>query len=123
MLLITPAAQLALIKKLGLENRAINEELLLLNINKITTQKRFRIRVLGGGCSGFQYKFSIDNSISDGDNILGDGLQLEIVVDQHSLPLILNSTLDHHSSLGSEYFFISNPNAKSKCGCGNSFSV
>lgn len=123
MLSITEAAQIALIKKLGLKRLASSEDLILYNLDQSITQKRFRIRVLGGGCSGFQYKFLIDDNISDEDKILGDGSQLEIAVDQHSLPLIINSTLDHHSSLGGEYFFIKNPNAKSKCGCGNSFSV
>ena len=123
MLFITPAAQLSLMKKLRLKISASNGDLALTIVEKISAQKRFRIRVLGGGCSGFQYKFSIDDTISDSDKILGDGFQLEIAVDQHSLPLIINSTLDHHSSLSGEYFYINNPNAQAKCGCGNSFSV
>jgi len=124
MLLITPAAQIALINKLQLDSTESSGNLTLLSdLDKVLVQKRFRIKVLGGGCSGFQYKFSIDDNITGEDKILGDGNQLEIAIDQHSLPLILNSTLDHHSSIGGEYFFIINPNAKSKCGCGNSFSI
>ena len=123
MLLITPSAQAALKSKLGVTISQINQDQELSIIDQICQKKRFRIKVLGGGCSGFQYKFSIDDTISDSDKVLGDRSQLEIVIDQHSLPLIKGATLDHHSSLSGEYFFLKNPNAKSSCGCGNSFSV
>lgn len=124
MLLITPAAQTALIKKLALNSKSTSETIMVSEIgSKSSLEQRFRIKVLGGGCSGFQYKFSIDNNILDEDSILGDGDKFEIIIDQYSLPLITNSTLDHHSSIGGEYFFITNPNAKSKCGCGNSFAI
>ncbi len=85
---------------------------------------RFRIAVKGGGCSGYQYKFSIDQCIKSDDIVLrSPEAVFEIVIDIHSLPLLKDITLDHTASLAGENFFISNPNAKISCGCGNSFST
>ena len=124
MIFITPKAHLALNKKLGLIDCHISQDMALSVIDDTTNKRRFRIKVLGGGCSGFQYKFSIDEEISEDDKILSNcAIELETIIDQHSLPLIVNATLDQHSSLSGEYFLLKNPNAKSNCGCGNSFSV
>lgn len=125
MLFIAQSANTALDKKLGINQEVANLEQVELHLLPNTTnKKRFRVKVLGGGCSGFQYKFSIDDNVSDGDNILGsDKIQLEVIVDQHSLPLIANSVIDYSSSIGGEHFFMRNPNAKANCGCGNSFSI
>ena len=124
MLFITHGAHCALNKKLGLIASHITEDIELSVTDIKTNNKRFRIKVLGGGCSGFQYKFSIDDNISEDDKIFSSSkIQLEIVIDQHSLPLVLGSAIDYNTSLSGEYFFLKNPNSKSSCGCGNSFSV
>lgn len=87
-------------------------------------QKRFRIKVLGGGCSGFQYNFSIDNTLEENDIVFkSDATEVEIVTDEHSIVLIDGCTISYNSSLGGEYFYMKNPNAKSNCSCGSSFSV
>ena len=82
----------------------------------------FRVAVLGGGCSGFQYDFSIDQSRSD-DDIVFHAHGVEVVVDDMSLELIDHAELDYVQDLMGSYFAVTNPNATASCGCGLSFSV
>lgn len=83
---------------------------------------RMRISVLGGGCSGFQYKFDFD-SIKNDDDVIFSTDGVEAIVDETSLELIKGSVLDYVETLGSAAFVVKNPNATAKCGCGNSFAV
>lgn len=84
---------------------------------------RFRINVKGGGCSGFQYDFSLDSGeLAEGDSVITrDGA--EVVIDDVSLGIVAGSTLDYTEDLSHAGFEIKNPNATASCGCGNSFSV
>ena len=82
----------------------------------------FRITVLGGGCAGFQYKFDFENLKND-DDILIEEEKINVVIDETSMKLIENSTIDYvHELIGSS-FKITNPQASSSCGCGTSFSI
>ena len=81
-----------------------------------------RVSVSGGGCSGFQYGFSLDDKIAGDDRIFErDGVK--VLVDEVSLDLLKGSQVDFREDLGGSYFQVSNPNATSSCGCGSSFSV
>ena len=81
-----------------------------------------RLAVEGGGCSGFQYRFGLSDSVEAGDSVTEhNGVQL--VVDNISLDLIEGSAVDYVESLGGAAFKVTNPNAASGCGCGASFSV
>ena len=83
----------------------------------------FRISVLGGGCSGFQYNFNLEKSdIVDSDTVINKEGAV-VVIDDVSLDLLKGSLIDYVEDLGSAGFEIRNPNATAKCGCGNSFSV
>jgi len=84
------------------------------------SESKLRIKVLGGGCSGFKYDYRFDNNFVNKDEFFADGL---IVIDYISMPLLKNSQLDYQEDLGGASFFIMNPNTSVKCGCGNSFSV
>ena len=78
----------------------------------------FRIAIKGGGCSGFQYEFTFEQSKND------DDLSFEnILVDKTSADLLKDSEVDYVSELMGESFKISNPQTKSSCGCGVSFSL
>jgi iron-sulfur cluster insertion protein len=82
----------------------------------------FRVAVSGGGCSGFQYGFSLDNQRNEDDRVFErDGI--EVVIDEVSLDLLKDSEVDFVEDLIGSYFSIKNPNASSTCGCGSSFSV
>ena len=82
----------------------------------------FRVAVNGGGCSGFQYEFSIDNSRQDDDRrFTSHGV--EVVIDEMSLELVDSAELDYVQDLMGAYFSVSNPNATASCGGGTSFSV
>ena len=82
----------------------------------------FRIAVSGGGCSGFQYGFSLDDSkLADDVTFERDGVK--VVVDTTSLELIRGGEVDFVEELVGSYFQVRNPNATSTCGCGTSFSV
>ena len=84
--------------------------------------KYFRITVLGGGCSGFQYKFELDDTINIGDHIFEmDGKKL--IVDEVSLDLLDGAIVDFKTDLGGSFFQVDNPNASANCGCGASFSI
>jgi iron-sulfur cluster insertion protein len=82
-----------------------------------------RMRVVGGGCSGFQHKLDLDPQVNP---------KLDDIVEQHGVPIVIdkrsqmyldNVTVDFHDDLNRRGFSISNPSAKSTCGCGSSFSM
>ena len=78
----------------------------------------FRIAIKGGGCSGFQYDFSFDNTLDKNDL-----KQENIVIDKSSLELLKGSDIDFTEELIGSSFKIKNPKTKSSCGCGISFSL
>ena len=78
-----------------------------------------RLTVEGGGCSGFQYIFTWDDAKTDADTVFEN----TILSDEISLPFLEGSTLDYVINMMGEDFKITNPNAKSGCGCGTSFAV
>lgn len=81
-----------------------------------------RVSVSGGGCSGFQYGFTFDSVVNDDDHVYErDGARM--VVDDTSLDLLAGAELDYVEELVGSYFKVSNPNASSSCGCGQSFSL
>ena len=82
----------------------------------------FRVAVLGGGCSGFQYDFSIDVT-KQPDDCVFTSHDVEIVIDAMSLELVDTAELDYKQDLMGSYFAVNNPNATASCGCGTSFSV
>ncbi|MBT6122009.1 MAG: iron-sulfur cluster assembly accessory protein [Candidatus Puniceispirillum sp.] len=82
----------------------------------------FRVAVLGGGCSGFQYQFSIDTNRDDEDRIFTSH-DVDVVIDEMSLELVDHAELDYVQDLMGSYFAVNNPNATASCGCGTSFSV
>ena len=82
----------------------------------------FRVAVLGGGCSGFQYDFSIDVTKQPEDCVF-TAHDVEIVIDAMSLELVDMAELDYKQDLMGSYFAVNNPNATASCGCGTSFSV
>ena len=86
-------------------------------------ETRFRIAVLGGGCSGFQYKFDFDTTTPANNDLIIEKDGAVVVVDDVSLPLLAGSVIDFVETLGSAGFEIRNPNSTSRCGCGNSFSL
>lgn len=81
-----------------------------------------RISVDGGGCSGFLYKYDFTDTKENQDLVIQVG-SVTFLIDDLSKQFLNNSTLEYIEELGAEYFQISNPNAKYKCGCGNSFGV
>lgn len=82
----------------------------------------FRISVSGGGCSGFQYHFALDAQVNPDDAIFErDGIK--VAVDEVSLDLVKGSEINWIEDLVGSYFKMVNPNAKSACGCGTSFSI
>jgi iron-sulfur cluster insertion protein len=81
-----------------------------------------RVAVLAGGCSGFQYRFELDDTRLDDDLVIERGAA-KVFVDPASLDLLAGSELDYTDELMGSHFAVRNPNAKSACGCGTSFSI
>lgn len=83
---------------------------------------KLRVYITGGGCSGFSYGFTFDEKIKEGDSsVEKNGVQL--VVDPMSYQYLIGATVDYLEDLQGSRFIIHNPNAKTTCGCGSSFSV
>ena len=81
-----------------------------------------RVAVDGGGCSGFQYGFSLDDSVHKDDRVFEEN-GVRVVIDEASLDLLAGSQVDFVEELGGSFFSMKNPNAASTCGCGNSFAI
>ena len=83
---------------------------------------RFRVYILGGGCSGFQYGFGFEDELLEHDQIFPFA-NFALVVDEISLQYLQGATVNYLSDLMGNRFVVDNPNAKTTCGCGSSFSV
>ncbi|WP_094751629.1 iron-sulfur cluster insertion protein ErpA [Psychromonas sp. CD1] len=83
---------------------------------------KLRVYVTGGGCSGFQYGFTFDDKINEGDTLI-EKKGVTLVVDSMSLQYLVGGTVDYTSGLDGSRFFVDNPNATATCGCGSSFSI
>jgi iron-sulfur cluster insertion protein len=83
---------------------------------------KLRVFVSGGGCSGFQYGFTFDENIEEGDFCVeNQGVQL--LIDPMSAQYLMGAEIDYKEDLQGAQFVIRNPNAKTTCGCGSSFSA
>ncbi|GAC15046.1 iron-sulfur cluster insertion protein ErpA [Aliiglaciecola lipolytica] len=83
---------------------------------------KLRVYVTGGGCSGFQYGFTFDEKVNEGDMTI-DKNEVTLVVDPMSLQYLVGGTVDYTEGLEGSRFLVNNPNATTTCGCGSSFSV
>ncbi len=83
---------------------------------------KLRVYVTGGGCSGFQYGFTFDESVAEDDSIIErDGVK--VLVDAMSYPYLQGASVNYEEGLQGARFVIQNPNASNTCGCGSSFSI
>lgn len=90
--------------------------------NEEKTNLKLRVYVTGGGCSGFQYGFMLDDKIKNGDiSIKKQGVTM--LVDSMSLQYLIGGAVDYIEELQGSRFVVDNPNAKITCGCGSSFSL
>jgi iron-sulfur cluster insertion protein len=83
---------------------------------------KLRVYISGGGCSGFQYGFEFDENQTD-DDLAVQRSGVTLLVDPLSLQYLMGAEVDYTESLSGAQFVIRNPNAKTTCGCGSSFSA
>ena len=88
-----------------------------------TRALHLRMRVVGGGCSGFQHKLDLDPEVNLKLDEVFDLQGVPVVIDKRSLLYLQGVTVDFHDDLNKRGFSISNPSAKGTCGCGSSFSM
>ena len=93
---------------------------------------KFRAYITGGGCSGFKYGFTFDEEVNDDDFVFtrdvtddatGETVEVTLLIGAQSYHYLSQATIDYQRDLQGEQFVIHNPNAKTTCGCGSSFSV
>ncbi|MCP0914395.1 MULTISPECIES: iron-sulfur cluster insertion protein ErpA [Legionella] len=87
-----------------------------------------RVYITGGGCSGFQYGFTFDETINEDDTVIeqicsNGASSVKLLVDSMSYQYLQKAEIDYIQNIQGEQFVIRNPNAKTTCGCGSSFSI
>ena len=97
-------------------------------INKVIADEKnpalmVRLEVLGGGCSGYQYRFDFDAKFDPAEDVVISRDGAKLVVDKTSLELLQGSEIDYGESLMEAGFKVKNPQATSSCGCGSSFDI
>ncbi len=83
---------------------------------------KLRVFVTGGGCSGFQYGFTFDETINEGDTEV-ENQGVKLLIDPMSFQYLVGAEIDYSEGLEGAQFVIRNPNATTTCGCGSSFST
>jgi len=81
-----------------------------------------RVFISGGGCSGFQYGFTFEENVSDGDTVV-DKHGVRLIIDPMSMQYLAGAEIDYTEGLEGAQFVIKNPNATTTCGCGSSFTA
>jgi len=101
-------------------NRIVKEQK---NDNNNDKKQYLRVRVVGGGCSGFQYKLTMDEEINEKIDELYEINEVSVIVDKRSMMYINGATIDYLDDMNERGFKVVNPSAKSTCGCGSSFNL
>lgn len=83
---------------------------------------KLRVYITGGGCSGFQYGFTFDDKKATDDFVI-EKQGVSLIVDPMSLQYLVGGSIDYTEGLEGSRFIVTNPNAKTTCGCGSSFSI
>jgi iron-sulfur cluster insertion protein len=83
---------------------------------------KLRVFISGGGCSGFQYGFTFDEDVEDGDSQV-ENQGVTLLIDPMSVQYLMGAEIDYKEDLQGAQFIIRNPNAQTTCGCGSSFTV
>lgn len=83
---------------------------------------KLRVFISGGGCSGFQYGFTFEESETEGDTVV-ENMGVKLLIDPMSVQYLQGAEIDYTEGLQGAQFVIRNPNAKTTCGCGSSFSA
>lgn len=83
---------------------------------------KLRVFIAGGGCSGFQYGFTFDEELQEGDAQV-ENMGVTLLIDPMSIQYLMGAEIDYKEDLEGAQFVIRNPNAATTCGCGSSFSV
>jgi iron-sulfur cluster insertion protein len=109
------------LNQITLDNSAIVKIKDLLAIEDVIGLK-LRIYVSGGGCSGFQYGFTFDDTQNEDDFVI-DQDEVSLLVDAHSMQYLTGAVISYNTSLMTSGFEIKNPAATSTCGCGSSFAA
>jgi iron-sulfur cluster insertion protein len=91
-------------------------------IEEENPELKLRVYVTGGGCSGFQYGFTFDEKVNEGDMTI-EKESVTLVIDPMSLQYLVGGIVDYMEGLEGSRFFVNNPNASTTCGCGASFSI
>ena len=96
-------------------------------INELLTEEGktgsgLRVFVQGGGCSGFQYGFTFDEAVEEGDTRI-DNAGVTLLIDPMSIQYLAGAEIDYKEDIEGAQFVIRNPNATTTCGCGSSFSA
>lgn len=118
---VDQTSQEALAPQISLSDSALRKVRMLLN-EEDNAQLKLRVFISGGGCSGFSYGFTFDDEVAEDDAVIErDGVTL--LVDSLSYEYLLGSQVDYKEDLSGAQFVVTNPNAASTCGCGNSFAI
>ncbi|MDH5632405.1 MAG: iron-sulfur cluster insertion protein ErpA [Gammaproteobacteria bacterium] len=83
---------------------------------------KLRVYIQGGGCSGFQYGFTFDETVAEGDTSVITN-EVTMLVDPMSMQYLMGAEIDYKEDLQGAQFIVKNPNASTTCGCGSSFGV
>lgn len=109
-------------KIIQFSNRAVRRVKKLLKKKNNTEKFNLRVYIVGGGCSGFQYKFILDKKINQDDlKIEKEGINL--IIDPLSLQYLIGGIIDYTEDIEGSKFIVNNPNAETTCSCGSSFSI
>ncbi|VTS03004.1 HesB/IscA family protein [Tuwongella immobilis] len=111
---------------INLSERAAQEVLRIVSEQKaagVAEKLYLRMRVVGGGCSGFQHKLDLDPQVNEKLDEVLNIHGVDVVIDKRSMLYLDGVQVDFHDELNKRGFSISNPSAKSTCGCGSSFSM
>ncbi|MDH5517361.1 MAG: iron-sulfur cluster insertion protein ErpA [Gammaproteobacteria bacterium] len=115
------AVEAGSVSALGFTDSAANKVKALIEEEQNPNLK-LRVYVTGGGCSGFQYGFTFDENTEEDDTVV-ENSGVILVVDPMSFQYLEGAEIDYKEDLSGAQFKINNPNAKTTCGCGSSFSI
>jgi len=106
-----------------LTEKAAGEVKRLISEQKLPAEAVLRVGVVGGGCSGFEYRMNFDTAVSEEEDLVSECHGVRVAVDRKSASRLTGTEIDYHEDLMNRGFVFNNPLAVRTCGCGTSFQV